>query len=217
MSKNQITSTTSKKSIVGMVQLALMSALIVLLALTPLGLINLGIINATIIHIPVIIGAILLGPKAGAFLGGVFGLVSLIKNTMHPNASSFVFTPFYAVGESSGNFWSIVICMVPRILIGVVAYYVYIGLMKLLKNQIAACVVSGLLGSLTNTILVMGGIYLFFGSAYGQAQGVAENAVFMFIAGIIGTVGVPEAIVAAVLTALIVKPLSVVIKKISVR
>ena len=208
---------TSRKSIVSMVQLALLSAVIVILAFTPLGLINLGIINATIIHIPVIIGAILLGPKAGAFLGGVFGLVSMIKNTMYPNLSSFVFTPFYSVGESQGNLWSVVVSMVPRILIGVVAYYVYAGLMKLSKNQVLSCIVSGLLASMTNTILVMSGIYLFFGSAYAQAQGKAEDALFMFIAGIVGTVGVPEAIVAAILTVLIVKPLTIIMKKSAVR
>lgn len=208
---------TSRKSIVSMVQLALLSAVIVILAFTPLGLINLGIINATIIHIPVIIGAILLGPKAGAFLGGVFGLVSMIKNTMYPNLSSFVFTPFYSVGDTQGNLWSVVVSMVPRILIGVVAYYVYAGLMKLSKNQVLSCIVSGLLASMTNTILVMSGIYLFFGPAYAQAQGKAEDALFMFIAGIVGTVGVPEAIVAAILTVLIVKPLTIIMKKSAVR
>lgn len=211
------TQSLSKKkfSTIHLVQLSLLSAIIVVLAATPLGLINLGIINATIIHVPVIIGAIVLGPKAGGFLGAVFALTSLVKNTVQPNLSSFAFTPFYSVGETSGNFWSLLICFVPRILIGVVAGCLFIWISKLDKTKIIACAVSGLIGSLVNTILVMGGIYLFFGPAYAQAQGIQADAVFMFIAGIVGTVGVPEAIVAAILSALIAKPLMIVLKKVS--
>ena len=61
-------------STLSMVQLALFSAIILAMAFTPgLGYIPLGVTRATIIHLPVIIGGILLGPKKGAFLGGVFG------------------------------------------------------------------------------------------------------------------------------------------------
>ena len=48
-------------------------------AFTPFGYIPLGFMNATIIHVPVIIGAIILGPKYGGFLGLVFGITSLWK------------------------------------------------------------------------------------------------------------------------------------------
>ena len=102
---------------------ALFSAIIVVMANLPfLGYIPLGFMNATTIHIPVIIGACLLGPKSGAFLGGVFGLTSLINNTLRPLVTSFVFTPFYSLDPRfSGGLRSLVICFVPRILIGVVA------------------------------------------------------------------------------------------------
>ena len=86
-------------SALGLVQAALFSALIILLAFTPfLGYIPLGFTRATIIHIPVIIGSILLGPKQGAVLGLVFGLTSLVNNTVNPTATSFVFSPFYELG-----------------------------------------------------------------------------------------------------------------------
>ena len=62
-----------------LVMVALFSAIIIVLANTPLGMIQLPIIKATTVHIPVIIGAIVLGPAAGAFLGGVFGICSMIK------------------------------------------------------------------------------------------------------------------------------------------
>lgn len=62
-----------KPRTLGMVQVALFAALIIILAFTPfLGYIPLGFTRATIIHIPVIIGCLLLGPKKGALLGFVF-------------------------------------------------------------------------------------------------------------------------------------------------
>ena len=64
----------NKKDTRYMVTLALMAAIVILLANTPLGMIQLPIIKATTVHIPVIIGSIVLGPAAGAFLGAVFGV-----------------------------------------------------------------------------------------------------------------------------------------------
>ena len=77
-----------------MVSVALMAAIVIVLANTPLGMIQLPIIKATTVHIPVIIGAILLGPTAGGVLGGVFGLCSLFSNTTAPTLLSFAFSPF---------------------------------------------------------------------------------------------------------------------------
>ena len=87
-----------------MVSVALMAAIVILLANTPLGMIQLPIIKATTVHIPVIVGAILLGPSAGVILGAVFGICSLISNTMAPTLLSFAFSPFfkhYRTGRSS--------------------------------------------------------------------------------------------------------------------
>lgn len=115
---NETTNTTSQ--VRGLVQAALFAALIILMAMVPfLGYIPLGFTRATIIHIPVILGALVLGPKKGAFLGLIFGLTSLINNTMNPTVTSFVFSPFYSLGEIQGGFASILICFVPRILTGV--------------------------------------------------------------------------------------------------
>lgn len=188
----------------GMVQTALFAALIVLMAFTPfLGYIPLGFTRATIIHIPVIVGALVLGPKKGAVLGFVFGLTSFINNTMNPTITSFVFTPFYSLGDYNGGVGSLVICFIPRILVGVVPYYVYQGIKKLAKKpgtNSVGLVCAGLSGALTNTLLVMGAILLFFKDAYAAANGISVAAVYGFVLGIIGTNGVPEAIVASLLT-----------------
>lgn len=117
---------------------ALFTAIIIIMAFTPLGYIPLVVINATVIHIPVILGALFLGPKKGAFLGFVFGLTSFINNTFKAaTASAFVFSPVLAadVIGISGVFKSLYICFVPRILVGIIPYFVYILIRHLLKSE----------------------------------------------------------------------------------
>ena len=117
-----------------LVEMALFAAIIIILAFTPLGYIPLGVITPTTVHIPVIIAGIILGWKKGAFAGFVFGLTSFLKASfIAPNITSFLFSPLYP----GGNFWSLVICFVPRILVGVIAYFVFTGLMKkLLRTEV---------------------------------------------------------------------------------
>ncbi len=191
----------------GMAQVALFAALIILMSFTPfLGYIPLGFTRATIIHIPVIIGSLLLGPKKGAGLGFVFGLTSFINNTINPTVTSFVFTPFYSLGEFSGGAGSLIICFIPRILVGVVPFYVYHWIRKMQKKGEVSTIglaLAGISGALVNTLLVMNLIFLFFRDAYAAANGVAVGAVYGFILSIIGINGVPEAIVAGIITVLI--------------
>lgn len=199
-----------------MVLASVFAAIIVILAFSPLGYIPMGIINATIIHIPVIIGAIILGPKYGAFLGTVFGFTSLWKNTYMPNPTSFVFSPFVRVGEYGGNFWSLVVCMVPRILVGIISYYVFKGILKALgrkKGKVAIALAgAGVAGSLTNTILVMNLIYFCFGREYGMAAKGLTDGVYGVILGIICMNGIPEAIVSGLLTLAVAQVLLKVMK-----
>jgi uncharacterized membrane protein len=196
--------------------LGLFTAIIFILAFTPIGFIQLPFIKATVIHIPVIIGAVLLGPKRGAVLGFMFGLTSLINNTLAPAVSSFVFSPLIPLpAQSSGSLWALVVCFVPRILVGVVPWFVYMGLRKLTKQRAnAACLTAtGMVGSLTNTLLVMNMIFFLFRDSYAAAKGIAINAVYSFILGIIAVNGIPEAIAAGIFTASICGVVRVVLKK----
>ena len=226
----------------------LFTAIIIIMAFTPLGYIPLVVINATIIHIPVILGSLFCGPKKGAFLGFVFGFTSCLKATIVGGTlSSFVFSP------------------VPRILVGVIPYFVYIGIKKVLasekKNlwgtvlnvlmsvflafgvyaflgkmseslsqaaalgigiavgavvfivveavfirkstQVIPFVYAGVAGAMTNTLLVMGSIFVLYKDAYADAIGVAGNAVLGVITGVISFNGVIEAIVAAIIVYLV--------------
>lgn len=234
----------------------------------PLGYIPLVVINATIIHIPVILGSLFCGPKKGAFLGFVFGFTSCLKATIVGGTlSSFVFSPVLAASlvGTSGIFKSLFIAFVPRILVGVIPYFVYIGIKKVLasekKNlwgtvlnvlmsvflafgvyaflgkmseslsqaaalgigiavgavvfivveavfirkstQVIPFVYAGVAGAMTNTLLVMGSIFVLYKDAYADAIGVAGNAVLGVITGVISFNGVIEAIVAAIIVYLV--------------
>ena len=193
--------------------LAMFTAVIFLLTFTPLGLIDLPVIKATVLHVPVIIGSILLGPRKGAFLGGMFGLASLMKNTLVPNLSSFVFSPFIPVpGLDRGSPWALFVCFVPRILVGVSPRLVY-ALFRHLPGgrragvQTGAMALAGVVGAITNTALVMGLIGVVFTDAYAAAQGIPVETVAGFILGIVAANGIPEAVVAAVVTPAVCVPL----------
>ena len=184
----------------------LLTALMLVMAFTPLGYIPLPFMNATTMHIPVIIGACLLGPKMGGVLGGLFGITSVVRATISPNLTSFVFTPFYSFSpEFHGSWTSLIVAIVPRILIGVCAGLVFMTLKKLIHNETISLAVSGFVGSMVNTIGVMGLIYLLFGEQYAAAGGTDPSLLLGVIMGVVGLNGVPEAIIAAVLTAAVSK------------
>ena len=194
-----------------LVMVGLFSAIIIVLANTPLGMIQLPIIKATTVHIPVIIGACLLGPLAGAILGGVFGVCSMISNTMAPTLLSFAFSPFLAA-DIAGVFKAVWISVGCRIMIGVVAGWVFILLRKLKVNSWIALPVTGFIGSMTNTVLVMGSIYVLLAQQYAEAKNVAVTAVWGLVMGTVTASGIPEAIAAAILVGAIGKALLTVTK-----
>ena len=199
-----------------MVSVALMAAIVIVLANTPLGMIQLPIIKATTVHIPVIIGAVLLGPSAGAILGFVFGMCSMISNTMAPTLLSFAFSPFMSTTGIPGVMKAIWISAGCRILIGVAAGWLWILLSKLKVNQVIALPIVGFVGSMVNTITVMGSIYLLFAQQYAEAKDVAVTAVWGLVMGTVTASGIPEAIAAAVLVLALGKVLIQVFKKMNI-
>ena len=192
---------------------ALFSAIIIIMAFTPFGYIPLGIINATIIQIPVIIGTLFCGPKKGAFLGFLFGFTSCLRSTVTPaSLSAFVFSPVLAANMfgPKGLLFSTIICFVPRILVGIIPYYIYKGAKKCSNGKTLPFALAGVVGSLTNTFLVMGLIYFLYKDAYAAAQGIDPATLLGVVAGIIGFNGGIE----AVLSGGLVSALGVVLVKI---
>ncbi|MCR4829847.1 MAG: ECF transporter S component [Pseudobutyrivibrio sp.] len=257
---------------------ALFVAIIVVMASTPLGFIPLVVINATTLHIPVIIGSLFLGPKKGGFLGGVFGITSFIKSTLVPAPSAFLFSPVAALTmlphSTIGEAVLIVlkstfIAIVPRIMIGIVPYFVYVGIKKAIGSEKKAVIgtiinvvisfilgfgvfaftnkmiaegkigmsvsaaqilgvvlgiaafaaieylfmnkdakalgfiTAGIAGAMTNTLLVMGSIYLFYKNPYAELLQIDPSALMGVIAGVISFNGVIEAVVGAIIVYLV--------------
>ena len=198
---------TRKHDIHWMSGVALMAAVVVLLASTPLGMIQLPVIKAITTHIPVILGAILFGPAAGAVLGGVFGICSMVSNTVAPTLLSFAFSPFMSTTGLPGALKAIWISLGCRICVGLVAGWLWMGLKKLKVKDLAALPIVGFAGSMANTVLVMGSIYLLLAQQYAQAKNVALTAVYGLIMGTVTGAGIMEAVAALVLVTAIGKAL----------
>lgn len=201
--------------ILKMTQFAILLAIEAIVCFTPLGSIPLGPLNivATLMMIPVCITAILLGPKMGTLMGFCAGLFSFIVWTfMPPNpAFAFVFTPLYTLGEFTGNFGSLLICFVPRILSGTVTGLIYKAMIQRNdKRRVLSFSVSAALGSLVNTFGVMGGIWLFFGDQYAALIG---KAILVIVGTAILTNGIAEAVIAAIAAPAVCKPVSVIFER----
>jgi uncharacterized membrane protein len=177
--------------------ISLFIAIEILMVMVPfLGFIPIGPLRATTLHIPVIIAGIVLGKEKGAGIGLVFGISSLIINTIQPTITSFVFSPFI-----SGSILSALIAIVPRILIGYVAGWIYELLKE--KNDYLAMITGSFLGSITNTFLVLGGIYVIFGSEYASALGKSFSELLPYLLRIITTNGILEAIVGTIIAVMV--------------
>lgn len=184
MQKNnlKVYSKTRQLTVIG-----LLSSISILLSVTPLGYIPIPPISPTIMHVPVIIGAIIEGPLVGATIGAIFGLTSLIRSFTVPSPINFIF-------------WNPIISVGVRILIGVVSGYVY----KALKKRKGSVAITAVLGSLTNTVGVLGLAYIFYFARFAEALGLTEGAATLGILGIAATNGIPEAILSALITVSVV-------------
>ncbi len=190
-----------------MALLAMLCGVLLVMGMTGIGFLPLPVIKATTMHIPVIIGAILLGPSAGAVLGGVFGLCSVWANTTAPGLLSFAFSPFMTTEGLPGVAKSLWIAVGCRILFGYIAGWLWKLFKKLLKQDYIALSATAVISTLIHTVLVMGSIYFLLAAQYAAAKNVAIGAVFGLVMGTITASGIPEAIIAAILVTVIGKAL----------
>lgn len=180
--------------------LGLMFAITIVLDLTPLGAVPLGTISATVTHIPTVITGIVLGPVAGLIMGSLLGLVSLLHALTRPVT---VLDPLFI---------NPLVSVLPRMFIGVVAFYVYRGTNALLqKSKIKASVslfLSGMSGSLTNTALVFLMLYLVYAKEIVDNLGAPFKTIFL---GVLTTNAIAEAII----TGFIVVPVVLAFSKVN--
>lgn len=192
------TKATKNVNVRKMAIIGVLSAVSIMMSMIPgIGYIPIGPTNATIMHIPVIIGSIIEGPIVGATVGFIFGLTSLIKALTQPTITSFAFI-------------NPLVSILPRVLIGILAYYIYEFTMKLTKKASISGLLAGGLGSIINTAGVLGMIYILYGARFAEVSGASASTAGTFIFTLAATNGIPEAIVGA----LVVSPVIVALKKV---
>ena len=175
-------------------------AIELILLFTPLGFLRIGPLSATLMHIPVIIIAITMGRKYGCALGLIFGLCSIWSATFTPGITSFCFSPFITVGNVSGNFASIIIALVPRV-----------G-KKHSHSESISVIAGALSGALTNTVLVLGLITVFFGHEYASALSIPYHTLISVLLGVVFTNGIAEAVIGCIVTWMVYKALKPILK-----
>ncbi|WP_040537658.1 ECF transporter S component [Lentilactobacillus parafarraginis] len=182
--------------------LAMFIAIIILQTSIPLiGYIPIGPLSITIISATVVIATILMGTLDGAIVGGAWGVLTFIRAFVWPTS------PLATI-----VFVNPVVSVVPRILIGVVAGVTYQALRKRFKRQSVSISIAAVLGSLTNTVLVLGLIYVFYRANAPQLYQVNIKELLPYLLSVVGTNGIPEAIFCGVVAPLITLPLQRMLK-----
>lgn len=177
----------SREQIRKMVVVSMLAGISIFLGVSGLGFITLPAFRLTIMHIPVIIGGIVEGPIVGALVGLIFGLFSMYQNFTAPGPTSFIF-------------WNPIVALVPRILVGVVAFYVYRLLKNKFKKQNLSIGIAAICATLVNTIGVLGFTYIFYLESYAEALGISPSIVGTTLLGIGVGNGIPEALLSALIT-----------------
>lgn len=177
-----------------LVILGLMTAILLLMAYTPLGYLNIGPLAITFNVIPVAVAAITMGPAGGAIVGGVFGLTSFLQcigvgGTSPMGAILFDINPFLAFVQR----------FVPRCLDGFLLGYVFRGIRKV-SNVSLACLMTGFCSAFFNTAFFMSALVLLFGNTeYIQGLMGGKN-VIAFICGFVGINAVCEMVSSTIIT-----------------
>lgn len=179
---------TRKLTVVGM-----LSSISIILGLTGWGFIPVPPLRATILHIPVVIGAILEGPIVGAAIGLIFGIFSIIQAITQPTLTSFVMM-------------NPIVSVFPRVLIGITSYYAY-NFINIKHNSIRIGL-SAAVGTLTNTIGVLGSIYLIYLESYAKALGLSIQGAKIGILTVAATNGTLEVVVSILIAIAVVSAVS---------
>lgn len=195
------------QKIVHMTEIAVLTAIIILMAFTPIGYIKTAGIEITLITIPVIVGAIVLGPATGAFLGAIFGVTSFLQAVLG-------LSPFGVMLMEINPFFCFLVCIPTRILMGLCTGFIF----RAFKNKgVVAYSVSGLSGALLNTLFFMSTlIALYWRTDFiqGLAEKIGASNVFMFVILFVGINGLIEAICCFVVASGIAKAVNKYIEKI---
>lgn len=182
--------------------LAIFGTIVIVQNLVPfLGNIPIGPLSITLIHITVIVAAIVLGPVQGMLVGGIWGMITFVRAFVWPTSPIAVIC-----------FTNPLISVLPRILVGAAAGYGYLQLKKRFSSK-KAMAIAAMMGSMTNTLLVLGQIYIFYHNQAPRLYAVDVRQLLPYLLGVVGTNGIPEMLLAAIMVPLIATVLLKVLKK----
>ncbi len=180
-----------------MATLALLGGILLIMSFTPLGYLNIGPLAITLNMIPVAVAAVALGPKAGAFMGAIFGLTSFLQCIGVGGISAmgvvlFEINPLLAFIQR----------FIPRILAGLLAGLTYNTCLRLGNSRVAGYL-AGFCAALMNTVLFMSALMLLFGKTdYVQGLMGGKN-VLLFMCTFVGINAVVEMVVCTVAVGLL--------------
>lgn len=174
--------------------LGLLTAILLVMSMTPLGYLNIGPLAISFNMIPVAVGAAALGPMGGAVLGAVFGMTSFLQCLGIGGSSAmgvilFDINPFFAFIQR----------FVPRLVTGFLVGLIYKGARKFCKAS-AAGGIAGFFAAFLNTALFMGALVLLFGQTQYLEDVIAGRNVVVFICSFVGVNAVFEMLASTLVT-----------------
>lgn len=186
-----------------MVELALLIAVVAILSYTPLGYIKTFGFEITTVVVPVAVGAVTLGPAAGAILGAAFGLMSFSRWLMGMSALG-------ATLFNINPLATFVVCVVARTLMGWLTGILYRLFVKISFMKKAALMAANLCAPLLNTLLFMSSMVLFFYQTdyiQGLVASMGASNPLMFVILFVGLNGLVEALVCFIIGSAVSKAL----------
>ena len=174
--------------------LGLLTAILLVLSMTPLGYLNIGPLAISFNMIPVAVGAAALGPVGGAVLGAVFGMTSFMQclgigGSSQMGVILFDINPLFAFIQR----------FVPRLVTGFLVGVIYKGVRKFAKAHVAGCV-AGFFAALLNTVLFMGALILLYGNTQYLADLIAGRNIIVFVCTFVGVNAVAEMLASTAVT-----------------
>ena len=205
MNKAKSATQARKQKTLWLVETAMLSAIVILLSITPLGYLKTPLLEITFMMIPVAVASVAVGPMSGAIVGGVFGITSFLQCIGVGGYSVFGGVLF-----SISPIFTIILCIPTRILAGLLPGCIAKAMSKIDKTKILSSIVASLSAALLNTLFFVSTFALLFGSQWQTVTSDLETAfelalgtfgitsLFDLLVFIVGTNGIIEAIVTAI-------------------
>jgi len=201
-----------KTSVLKIAQMAVLTAIILVMVIMQIGLLRVGPFEIAIVTIPVVVGAMIIGPVGGLVLGTVFGIMSLLQCVGLFGGS--VLSPLF----TENPFFAFVLCVPTRTFMGLLTGLLFKGLRKLDHTNTWRYFVTGLVGAFLNTLFFMSALILLFWDSeliLTLRENSGAESVLKFLVAMVGLNGLVEMSTCCVLGGILAKVLNKVIKKTS--